>query len=139
MKNIIPESEVIYKCFTEIKITQIFTRIVSKPILTIVLAALSRGYKGKTVNFESYSPCHRTTIAHFLKEGKWDESKLDGLSKEKVSESLYAEALASGEPIYVLIAATSCSKTKPSSRALHPIEEAYFHKSNLKKKQAYGH
>ena len=31
------------------------------------------------------------------------------------------------------------SKTKPSSRALHPIEDAYFHQSHLKKKQDYGH
>ena len=31
------------------------------------------------------------------------------------------------------------SKTKPLSRALHPIEDAYFHQSHLKKKQDYGH
>jgi hypothetical protein len=29
--------------------------------------------------------------------------------------------------------------TKPSSQAKHPIEDAYFHQSNLKKKQDYGH
>ena len=34
---------------------------------------------------------------------------------------------------------TISSKTKPSSRALHPIEDAYFHQSHLKKKQDYGH
>ena len=33
----------------------------------------------------------------------------------------------------------SASKTKPLSRALHPIEDAYFHQSHLKKKQDYGH
>lgn len=31
------------------------------------------------------------------------------------------------------------SKTKPSSRALHLIEDAYFHQSHLKGKQDYGH
>ena len=31
------------------------------------------------------------------------------------------------------------SKTKPSSRALHPIEDAYFRQSHLKGKQDYGH
>lgn len=31
------------------------------------------------------------------------------------------------------------SKTKPSSQALHPIEDAYFHQSHLKGKQDYGH
>ena len=34
---------------------------------------------------------------------------------------------------------TIASKTKPSSQALHPIEEAYFHQSHLKGKQDYGH
>ena len=34
---------------------------------------------------------------------------------------------------------TIASKTKPSSQALHPIEEAYFHQSYLKGKQDYGH
>ncbi len=29
--------------------------------------------------------------------------------------------------------------TKPSSRALHPIEDAYFHQSHLKGRQDYGH
>ena len=33
---------------------------------------------------------------------------------------------------------TIASKTKPLSRALHPIEDAYFHQSHLKKKQDYG-
>ncbi len=31
------------------------------------------------------------------------------------------------------------SKTKPSSQALRPIEDAHFHQSHLKRKQDYGH
>ena len=34
---------------------------------------------------------------------------------------------------------TISSKTKPSSKAKHPIEDAYFHFSHLKRKQDYGH
>lgn len=34
---------------------------------------------------------------------------------------------------------TISSHTKPSSKALHPIEDAYFHQSHLKRKQDYGH
>ena len=30
-------------------------------------------------------------------------------------------------------------KTKPSSKANHPIEDAYFHQSHLKGRQDYGH
>ena len=139
MKNIIQESEIIYKCFLETKLAQIFTRLVIKHMLSIVIAALSMGYRGKTVNFERYSPCHRTTVGHFLNEGKWDDSKLEGIIKEKVIGIIYGEAIESGKAIYCIIDDTICSKTKPSSQALHPIEDAYFHKSNLKKKQDYGH
>lgn len=34
---------------------------------------------------------------------------------------------------------TISSKTKPLSRALHSIEDAFFHQPHLKKKQNYGH
>ena len=34
---------------------------------------------------------------------------------------------------------TIASKTKLSSKAENPIEDAYFHFSHLKKKQDYGH
>jgi len=139
MKNIIHESEIIYKCFKEIKLAQIFTRKVIKHLLTIVIAAMSMGYKGKTVDFARYSPCHRTTVAHFLNNGKWEDSKLAGIIKGKVTEKIYNEALMSGKPIYCIIDDTISSKTKPSSQAMNPIEDAYFHQSHLKKKQDYGH
>jgi len=139
MKNIIQESEVIYKCFQEIKLPEKFTRLVIQHLLTIVIAAFSLGYKGKTVNFARYSPCHRTTVAHFLNAGKWNDSLLDDIIKRKVIEVIYGEALASGKPIYIIIDDTIMSKTKPSSQAANPIEDAYFHQSHLKRKQDYGH
>ena len=40
---------------------------------------------------------------------------------------------------FLIVDDTIASKTKPSSRALHPIEDAYFHQSYLKGKQDYGH
>lgn len=42
-------------------------------------------------------------------------------------------------PVFCIVDDTISSKTKPSSRALHPIEDAYFHQSHLKGKQDYGH
>ncbi|MFQ7354116.1 MAG: hypothetical protein ACLROG_04650 [Coprococcus phoceensis] len=44
-----------------------------------------------------------------------------------------------GKPVFCIVDDTIASKTKPSSRALHPIEDAYFHQSHLKGKQDYGH
>ena len=45
----------------------------------------------------------------------------------------------SGKPVLCLVDDTVSSKTKPLSRALHLIEDAYFHQSHLKGKQDYGH
>ncbi|MFR8492214.1 MAG: hypothetical protein ACLVC1_00865 [Mediterraneibacter gnavus] len=44
-----------------------------------------------------------------------------------------------GKPVFCIVDDTIASKTKPSSQALHPIEDAYFHQSHLKGKQDYGH
>lgn len=52
---------------------------------------------------------------------------------------IYEEARQSGKPVFCIVDDTISSKTKPSSRALHPIEDAYFHQSHLKGKQDYGH
>jgi hypothetical protein len=121
------------------KILEKFTRGVVKHLLVIVMAALTAGYKGKTVNFASNSGHHRTTIAYFLNAGKWDDGKLNDIIKATALRIIWKEAMESGKAVYVIIDDTISSKTKPSSRALHPIEDAYFHQSHLKKKQDYGH
>ena len=83
--------------------------------------------------------CHRTTIAHFLNSGKWDDSLLSDTLKCSVIEIIYSEAARTGKPVFCIVDDTIASKTKPSSQALHPIEDAYFHQSHLKGKQDYGH
>lgn len=103
------------------------------------MAVFSRSYNGKTVNFQDYSPCHRTTIAHFLNKGNWDSARLEDILKDSVASFIYREALITGKPVFCIVDDTIASKTKPSSRALHPIEDAYFHQSHLKGKQDYGH
>lgn len=107
--------------------------------MTILICVFTRGYKGKTVQMEKASEKHRTTIAHFLNDGKWDEDILEKIVKAEVIRRIYGEAERTGKPIYCIVDDTISSKTKPSSRALHPIEDAYFHQSHLKKKQDYGH
>ena len=59
--------------------------------------------------------------------------------KQSVIEIIYSEAVRTGKPVFCIVDDTIASKTKPSSRALHPIEDAYFHQSHLKRKQDYGH
>ena len=107
--------------------------------MAILIAVFSLGYKGKTVQFAKASHCHRTTIAHFLNKGKWDSDRLEEILKESVTHIIYQEARRTGKPIHCFVDDTISSKTKPSSQALHPIQDAYFHQSHLKKRQDYGH
>ena len=116
-----------------------FPQTTMKHIMAILISVFSLGYHGKTIDFERYSPCHRTTVAHFLNKGKWDDAKLEDILKSTVIQMIYQEALRSGKPVFCIVDDTISSKTKPSSRALHPIEDAYFHQSHLKGKQDYGH
>ena len=137
--NSIYDSASIYKCLLDLNICQDFTHVVVKHIMSILISVFCYGYKGKTIQFERSSPCHRTTIAHFLNAGKWNSDSLESTLKARVIKLIYEEARKSGAPIYCYVDDTISSKTKPSSQALHPIEDAYFHKSHLKKQQDYGH
>ena len=107
--------------------------------MSILISIFISGYHGKTTDFAKNSSCHRTTIAHFLNSGKWDDSLLSDALKQPVIEIIYSEAARTGNPVFCIVDDTIASKTKPLSRALHPIEDVYFHQSHLKKKQDYGH
>ena len=107
--------------------------------MSILISIFIAGYHGKTTDFAQNSSCHRTTIAHFLNSGKWDDTLLENTLKSSVIEIIYSEAVRSGKPVFCIVDDTIVSKTKPSSQALHPIEDAYFHQSHLKGKQNYGH
>ena len=131
--------KVFYKFFLQLNLLRIFSHTTIKHIFSIVLAALSDSYSGKVINFARYSSQHRTTIAHFLNHGTWDSLHFQQILKDSVVKTIYQEALSSGKPIFCIVDDTISSKTKPSSHALHPIEDAYFHQSHLKKKQDYGH
>lgn len=139
MGNSIYQSETIYKRLQCLGICLKFRHTVVKHILAIIISIFLPGYRGKTVDFEGSSPHHRTTIAHFLNHGKWDDGGLEKIIKTAVIQIIYGEAERSGKPVLCIVDDTIASKTKPSSQALHPIESAYFHQSHLKKRQDYGH
>ena len=95
-------------------------------LISILISIFISGYHGKTTDFAKNSSCHRTTIAHFLNSGKWDDSLLSDTLKRSVIEIIYSEAARTGKPVFCIVDDTIASKTKPSSQALHPIEDAYF-------------
>ena len=105
----------------------------------IMIAIFSRGYTGKAVDIARHNARHRTTIAHFLNHGKWNDGELEEILKAAVVRVIYGEAERTGKPVFCIVDDTIASKTKPSSQALNPIEDAYFHQSHLKRKQDYGH
>ena len=108
-------------------------------LMSILLSIFVSEYHGKITDFAKNSYCHRTTVAHFLNSGKWNDSLLSDTLQHSVIEIIYSEAARTGKPVFCIVDDTIASKTKPSSRALHPIEDAYFHQSHLKGKQDYGH
>ena len=89
-------------------------------IMEVLFSAFSLGYKGKAVNFSSHSPCRRTTLTHFLNQGKWDSLRLEDPVKASVIQAVYGEALRSGKPVFCIVDDTIASKTKPSSRLCTP-------------------
>lgn len=85
-----------------------------KHVMAILISVFSLGYHGKTIDFERYSPCHRTTVAHFLNKSKWDDKSLEDILKNTVIQFIYREALLSGKPVFCIVDDTISSKTKPS-------------------------
>lgn len=136
---IIQYSKSLYNYFKQIKLTEFLSDVYIKHIMTIVLSVFIAGYKGKTINFECVSEHHRTTVAHFLNNGKWDSDRVQNIIKSTIIDIIWQESIKTGKPIYCTIDDTIASHTKPSSKALHPIEDAYYHMSHLKGCQDYGH
>lgn len=75
----------------------------------------------------------------FLHNDQKDASPLEKAMKQLVIRIIYEEAERSGKPIFCIVDDTIVSKTKPSSKAMHPMESANFHFSHLERKQDYGH
>ena len=139
LANTIHHSSFIYNQFKKLNLCKFYSNRVINHLMSILISIFISGYHGKTTDFAKNSSCHRTTIAHFLNSGKWDDSLLSDTLKQSVIEIIYSEAARTGNPVFCIVDDTIASKTKPLSRALHPIEDAYFHQSHLKKKQDYGH
>lgn len=73
MENSIYHSDLLYNCFKNINLCWIFTQTIMKHIMVILISVFSLGFHGKTIDVEKYSPCRRTTVAHFLNKGKYTQ------------------------------------------------------------------
>ena len=94
--------------------------------MSILISIFISGYHEKTTDFAKNSSCHRTTIAHFLNSGKWNDPLLSDALKQAVIEIIYSEAARTENPVFCIVDDTIASKTKPLSRALHPMKMRTF-------------
>ena len=137
--NSIHYSATLYNCFKNLNLGLFLSDVYFDHLFSISLSVFQSGYRGKTIDFARNSSHHRTSIAHFLNRGQWDSQKLQHVLKQNVIRCIYQEAQRSAKPVFCIVDDTIASHAKPSSRAGHPIEAAYFHQSHLKGKQDYGH
>jgi len=108
-------------------------------IADIIEASGTKGNTGKTSDYAEYSDVHRTTIGHFLKNGKWDEAKVSATAKRGVLKNIDEMAELIGSPIYFKVDDTISEKKQPSSKANCPTEGTGWHYSHLAGGYVFGH
>ena len=98
LANTIHHSSFIYNQFKKFNLCKSYSNRVINHLMSILISIFISGYHGKTTDFAKNSSCHRTTIAHFLNSGKWDDSLLSHTLKRSVIEIIYSEAARTGKP-----------------------------------------
>ena len=136
---IVNQSDEICKCLSQLRFKKVLSDVHWEHLKAIIHSVFMPGYHGKIVNMKYFSEKHRTSVAHFLNDGKWDSLEVERLFKKQVVDAVYRESRKSGEPVFCIVDDTIASHTKPSSQAQNPIDGAYFHMSHLKKRLDYGH
>ncbi|KGM97574.1 transposase, partial [Clostridium botulinum] len=140
-QNLIISNELsLYKFFKQLNFDLYITKPQLKHLESIMTAMILKGFNGKVSDIaELASKRHRTSITRFLSKSNWNEDLLINALKSKIIELIWNKSNESQKPIYLIIDDTISEKTKPSSKAINPIEKCYFHNSHLKRKTVYGH
>ena len=86
-----------------------------------------------------YSGHHRTTISHFLSNGKWDDVRLEEVLSHKCNEHIQRSAQERDTPVFLSLDDTVNPKKKPSSKTERPMEGGAFVYSHLLGKTVWGH
>lgn len=136
---ILPNNEAMFNFFKGHRLPLYFSKPVLRHIQEFIMAATAKGYRGKIVDIAEWSSVHRTSIGHFLSKGVWDESYIQKLVKQESLHFVVSHSQKTAQPIFAIHDDTVSNKTKPSSQALRPIEQADFHFSHLEGKSVWGH
>ena len=92
LANTIHHLSFLYNQFKKLNLCKFYSNRVINHLMSILISIFISGYHGKTTDFAKNSSCHRTTIAHFLNSGKWDDSLLSDALKQDVIGIIYSEA-----------------------------------------------
>jgi hypothetical protein len=136
---IVPEHATLRNYLLQHRLPLYFSKPVLDHILTYMVAATAKGFRGKVVDLAEYSERYRTTLGHFLAKGKWDESVLQSKVKSESIRQVLQKSKQTEEPLFVIYDDTISKKTKPSSQATSPMEQTGFHHSHLEGKVVWGH
>ena len=116
-----------------------FTKPQVRHMKAFVVAMMLNGFCGKTSQVSELAlHAVRTSVSRFLKSDSWNDEFLVKTLNAHVIKEIWDLSRKTGLPIYVIIDDTICEKTKPSSKAKHPIYGCGFHKSHLKNEFVYG-
>lgn len=138
--TIISDELSLHKFFKQLNFDLYLTKPQLNHLESIMDAMISKGFNGKVSDIAELAPArHRTSITRFLSNSSWDEKLLERSLKAYIVELIWARARETKQPIYFIIDDTISEKTKPSSKAINPIEKCSFHNSHLKGKNVYGH
>src|SRR3712207_9148210 len=114
----------LYKFFKQLNFDLYLTKPQLKHLEGIMNAMILKGFNGKVSDIaELASKRHRTSITRFLSKSNWDENLLINALKSKVIDLIWNKSEKSQKPIYLIIDDTISEKTKPSSKAVNPIEK----------------
>lgn len=139
-KTIISDELSLNKFFKELNFDLYLTKPQIKHLENVMNAMISKGFNGKISDVAELAPAkHRTSITRFFSNSCWDEKLLERALKAYIVELIWDRARKTKQPIYFIIDDTISEKTKPSSKAINPIQKCSFHNSHLKGKNVYGH
>ncbi len=129
LQNLIITNELtLDKFLKELKFDLYLTKPQITHMKSIVKSMFVSGYTGKMNDVsKSLSPKHRTSITRFLSNSSWNESLTFNSLKNKSIDLIWSRSKQTDKPIYVIIDDTISQKTKPSSKAVNPIEKCFFH------------
>ena len=137
----IHETSQIYKFLLNLSFALYFSKPVFRHIVEFIYGATQKGFSGKISDIVKLGKtlCHRTTYGKFLSQGKFNEKYVWTIIRKEADKTIKNQAHETKSPIFAIVDDTISKKTKPSKKAINPIQGTAFHYSHLEDKIVWGH